>query len=120
MNSKKIWKTGRIVILISIVAIIGLSALGCVRGLSPIGWSGGAVADGKIFVGSREGKLVSVNLQMNNEILDGEVLKAGSQPGLFGCSPIYGSSGCGGGSSAVAIYGTPAFTDDLVYIAGYN
>ena len=47
------WKTGRYLLLVGLVAVIGLVALGCVRGLAPIGWSGGSVQDGKLYVGSR-------------------------------------------------------------------
>jgi len=118
VETKKARKTGRLLLLIGLVLVIGLGSLGCVRGLAPIGWSGGAVESGKIFVGSRDGTLTAVSLADGSR-QKGEVLKGQSQGGLFGCSAVYGG-GCSGASSAVAIYGTPAFANGLVYIAGYN
>jgi outer membrane protein assembly factor BamB len=99
-----------------LIVIVGVS-LGCVGGLVPIGWSGGKVADGTLFVGSKEGRLVAINLADDSRLW-AEPLKSASQGGGFGCLPTAGS-GCGG-AAAVAIYGTPLVTGELVYIAGYN
>ena len=118
METRKARKTGRLLLLIGLVLVIGLGSLGCVRGLAPIGWSGGAVDSGKIFVGARDGTLTAVSLADGSR-QKGEALKGQSQGGLFGCSAVYGG-GCSGASSVVAIYGTPAFANGLVYIAGYN
>jgi outer membrane protein assembly factor BamB len=115
---RKLRKTGRLLIFIGVIIAIGLGSLGCVRGLAPIGWSGGAAQNGTIYVGARDGTLTAVTLADNSR-QKGEVLKAKSQSGLFGCNAAYGG-GCAGASSTVAIYGTPAFAGDLVYIAGYN
>jgi outer membrane protein assembly factor BamB len=116
--TRKAWKTGRLVALVGIIIVLGLASLGCVRGLAPIGWSGGAEQNGKIFVGARDGTLTAITVDDLSR-QKGEVLTGKSQGGLFGCSAVYGG-GCSSGSSAVAIYGTPAFAADLVYIAGYN
>ena len=101
-------------LLLLMVVIIGFS---CVEGLTPIGWSGGAVADNSLYVGTRQGRLVSVDLTDGSRLW-GEKITAAASGGLFGCLPA-GGSGCGG-ASGVAIYGTPAVGDELVYIAGYN
>jgi eukaryotic-like serine/threonine-protein kinase len=107
--------------LISLLAVmiigIGLLGLSCVSGIAPIGWSGGTVANGILYVGANDGRLVAINLADDSRQW-AEALKAKAQSGLFGCS---GSSlGCGGGTPSVQIYGTPVVSDNLVYIAGYN
>jgi outer membrane protein assembly factor BamB len=108
---------GLLALLAVFILAIGLFGFSCVRGLSPIGWSGGTVANDTLYVGSIGGQLVAVNLN-DNSVLPAQKLTPQSQPGLFGCSAAGG--GCGGGSSRVPIYGTPVISDNLVYIAGYN
>ncbi len=118
MKLKSGWNVGKILILAVFLLCTILMATGCVSGLSPVGWSGGTVFDGKLFVGSTEGRLAGIDLTSENKTFS-EQLKAASQTGLFGCSASSGG-GCGGGSTAVAIYGSPVVSGDLVYIAGYN
>ncbi len=117
------WRAGRILLLMVMLLVTGLAGFGCVTGLRPVGWSGGAVSDGTLLVGSKEGRLVSVNLADESRQWS-ESLKAASQAGgLFGCAPAMAGGGCdacGAGASGVAIYGTPAMSGDLVYIGGYN
>jgi outer membrane protein assembly factor BamB len=115
----------RISFLLTILFIVVLLLTGCVRGMTPIGWSGIAIQDDIAYTGSKEGRLVSVNLATTVR-MPAEPLKVASAGGGFGCATT-GSSGsaCGGAAPAVAIYGTPALSNvpvlgDLVYIAGYN
>jgi len=35
-----------------LMVVSGLTGLGCIKGLQPIGWSGGVVADGNLYVAS--------------------------------------------------------------------
>jgi outer membrane protein assembly factor BamB len=88
----------------------GLIASGCISGLQPVGWSGGIVADGTLFLGSTEGKLVAVNIADQTSQWS-ESLQASGSTGRFGCAA---------GLEGVAIYGSPAVAGDLVYIGGYN
>ncbi len=113
------WNIGRVVLLLALIITISLVGLSCVKGLASIGWSGGIVADDVLYVGSKEGRLVAINLT-NESRLWSEALKAVSQPGLFSCSPMSGGGGCGQGSAGVAVYGTPVVSGELVYMAGYN
>lgn len=113
------WRAGRILLLMVMLLAIGLASFGCIKGLQPIGWSGGVVSDGTLFVGSKEGKLVAVNLSDESRRWT-EPLKAARQAGGFGCAPAVAGGGCGAGASGVAIYGTPAVSGELVYIGGYN
>jgi outer membrane protein assembly factor BamB len=94
------------------LAVIGLTSVACVQGLQAVGWSGGTVSGGTLYVGSSEGKLVAVNLADDGRLWS-EAIKSAQSSG-FSCLPS-----CGG-STAVAIYGTPAVADSLVYIGGYN
>jgi outer membrane protein assembly factor BamB len=96
----------------------GAAAFGCISGITAIGWSGGAVSDNTIYVGSREGRLVALNL-LDDSRQWSETIKAPAQGGLLGCGPSTGG-GCGTSSTGVAIYGTPVLSGELVYIAGYN
>ncbi len=116
MKIKKIKTAGMIALLLVIVLAIGIVGFSCVSGLMPVGWSGGMASNGILYVGSLEGRLVSVNMT-DMSILRAEKLNLPQQSGLFGCSSALS---CGGGSTAVPIYGTPAVSDTLVYIAGYS
>ena len=109
-------KIGLIAILVAIILAIGLFGSGCVSGMAPIGWSGGTVANGILYVGF-EGRLEAVNLTDNSPPQPAEALKTVTQTGMFGCS---GGLGCGTTTSTVQIYGAPAVSDNLVYVAGYN
>jgi glucose dehydrogenase len=111
------WYTGRILILVVMLLIVGLVGFGCIEGMREIGWSGGAVADNALYVGTEEGRLVMVDLT-NESRQWAEALKATSSSSLFGCMPMGG--GCSGAASGVAIYGMPTISNELVYIAGYN
>jgi len=112
LKSKK--TIGLISLLVALIISITLFS-GCVRGVVAVGWSGGAVANGNLYVGSKDGRLVAVNLA-DSSVLKADPITVQAQGGLFSCSSL----GCGGGSSAVPIYGTPVVADELVYIAGYN
>lgn len=84
------WKLLMMVVLLG----IGLTGFGCVSGLQPIGWSGGGVSDGKLFVGSKEGRLVAVNLSDESRQWS-EPIKAASRGGGFGCAQM-GALGAAG------------------------
>jgi len=114
------WRTGRVLLLAVMLLVIGLAGSGCVEGLQSIGWSGGAVSDGSLFVGSKQGRLVAVNLADESRQWTEPLRETGQTGGFLGsCAPAYGG-GCGAGASGVAIYGTPAVYGDRVYIGGYN
>ncbi len=108
VKHRKIW-SGKGWLLLVILLVGGLAASGCIRGLKPIGWSGGVVADGTAFVGSVEGRLVAVDIADGARRWSDEITTAGS-----------GGFGCGASSVPVPFYGTPAVAGGLVYIGGYN
>jgi len=99
------------VLIIAILLTGGLVA-GCTPGSAqPRGWSGGVVADGKLFSGSMGGKLVAVATSDGNVLWSATLENSHTGGGGFGCTPS---------STAVAIYGTPVVSGDLVYVCGYN
>ncbi len=109
-----------VLLLAGLLVISGLTGLGCMTDIQAIGWSGGVVSEGSLFVGSREGRLVAVDIASGSRMWT-EPLKATSQDGGFNCfGPMYGGGGCFGQAGGVPIYGTPAVSGDLVYIGGYN
>ncbi|MFC1937811.1 PQQ-binding-like beta-propeller repeat protein [Chloroflexota bacterium] len=95
------------------VVMGGVNVMGCVQGGvgQARGWSGVAVKEDTMFLGSMDGKLVALDAE--GKWLWETVLEA-SQPQSrgFGCAPAQATS--------VAIYGSPVVGDDLVYAGGYN
>lgn len=110
--------TGRILVLAVLLLAIGIIGFGCIEGLTAIGWSGGGISDNTLYVGTKEGRLTTIDLADESRQWTMQLTSSGTSGGLFGCLPT--SGGCTGGTSGVAIYGTPAFDDERVYIAGYN
>jgi outer membrane protein assembly factor BamB len=119
LKSNRKWLNFKVLFLIAAVIATCLVSFGCVKGLTPIGWSGGTVADGTLYVGSKEGRLVEIGLADESRRW-ADALKATRTTGFFGCSPATGGGGCGTGSAGVAIYGNPVVVGDRVYIGGYN
>jgi eukaryotic-like serine/threonine-protein kinase len=118
MKLKINWPS-RIAFLLALLIMVGLLAVGCVSGLTPVGWSGGMVSGGFLYVGSQQGRMVQLNLADDSRIF-GEALVPVSSTGLFGCGSSTGGLGCGGGPTGVPVYGTPAVSGNLTYLAGYN
>jgi eukaryotic-like serine/threonine-protein kinase len=117
-NKKVLFKIS-ILVCVLLAGVILLTS--CVSGMTPVGWSGVAINNGTLYMGSKEGRLVSFKPDDLTTTMRAEALKdASSGSGsCLGGGSLGGSSGCGG-TPAVAIYGTPALAGDLVYIAGYN
>jgi len=95
-----------------ILLLGGLAISGCVGyGTAPKGWSGGTIANGTLFLGSMQGKLVALNASDGARLWEVTLETTKPAAGVFGCAPA---------STAVAIYGAPAVDGDLVYVGGYN
>jgi len=92
--------------------IVGIALAGCQPTATvPRGWSGVAVEEDVLLVGSMQGELVALDSVTRERKWD--ILFETSQQGggLFSCAR---------GAESVAIYGTPAATQELAYITGYN
>ena len=113
MWSRRNRLSGKILFLLAVVLVVGLVSLGCIEGLQPVGWSGGALSGDTLFAGSKEGRLVAVNT-VDGSRQWSEPFRSSAQAGGFGCE-LFGERPAG-----VAIYGTPAVSVDLVYVGGYN
>ena len=111
------WKIGALLLLLVMFLTVAVLASGCVKGLTPIGWSGGTVSGDKLYIGSTEGRLVVINLTDESRQW-ADPMSDSSQSGL-GCSFFPGAGGCAA-AAGVAIYGTPVISGGLVYAAGYN
>jgi outer membrane protein assembly factor BamB len=120
-------------LLIGLLVLIVLVVNGCsTSGMSPVGWSGVVISDdGTAFTGSREGRLVAVNLADSSRYF-ADPLKV---PAAGGSCSSSSALGCSAAVPAVAIYGTPALADNVpigldsagkailgrvAIIAGYN
>jgi outer membrane protein assembly factor BamB len=121
---RKALPVGKISLLV-VLLLVGLVVAGCtgIRG-SPEGGSGATVTEETIFLSpslqqsggfgcsspATEGKLVAINAETG--VQRWEVTLTGAvQSGGFGCSS---------GGVPVAVYGSPALSGELVYVAGYN
>lgn len=107
---------GLIAILAAVILAIGLLGLSCYGSATAVGWSGGTVADGTLYVGSNAGQLVAINLSDNSTPKFSDPIEFKNQTGPLSCNAL----SCGSTTSTVAIYGTPAVYDNFVYIAGYD
>ncbi len=97
-------------VLLGLLILASCTAAGA-RGIAQ-GWAGGVVADGTVFVGSMEGKVLALDAADGTRRGQPIALLALAPSGGFGCT--------GGGTSAVAIYSSPAFADGLLYVGGYD
>ena len=103
--------SGKLIILLLTVVMVGLIAPGCVQSMGvPKGWSGGIIADETLYLGSMEGNIVAFDVSSGARLW--------TSP-LETSKPAGGGFGCAGASSATAIYGTPAVHGELVFVGGY-
>lgn len=99
-KDKKVW--GKLLPLLAILIIGGLTLSGCYGRSQPKGWSGATVSGDDVLVGALAGKLIDLDKTSGSyQWLDMDAGMPGSETGL-------------------AIYGTPAVAGELAYVAGYN
>ncbi|MFH0769695.1 MAG: PQQ-binding-like beta-propeller repeat protein, partial [Chloroflexota bacterium] len=98
--------------LLLVTFVLGVLAFAGCTGTTviPKGWSGGTIADGTLFIGSMEGKVVAMNITDGSRTWT-TTLEAAAPSGQFGCAPA---------ATTVAIYGSPAVAEGLVYVGGYD
>ncbi len=91
--------------------LLGVSTTNWVGfGAGQAGLAGVALGDGNMFFGSISGKLIALDIA-NGGPLWQETFEPLSSGGGFGCAAP---------ATAVALYGTPAVSEGLVYGGGYN
>ncbi len=106
-------KKFKFVLLTSVIlAMLAIMVAGCMGNTTPAaGWSGAAISDGNIYIGSLTGKLVGMAEDNGNRLFNDLPLETGTTGGFLGC---------GASQIAVAIYGTPVVSGNQVFVAGYN
>jgi len=101
------------ILLLVVIALLPLILVSCISGSAQLakGWSGTAVHDGIIYVGTVDGRVVAINSS------------TGNLEWSYSIAPVTApSSGlsCGQTSAPTAIYGTPVVDRDIVYIGTYS
>ena len=101
------------ILLLVVIALLPLTLVSCISGYAQLakGWSGTAVHEGIIYVGTMDGRVVSINSSTEN------------LEWTYSTAPVTApSSGfsCGQTSTPTAIYGTPVVDRDMVYIGTYS
>jgi outer membrane protein assembly factor BamB len=99
-KDKKVW--GKLLPLLAILLIGGITLSGCYGRSQPKGWSGSIVAGDDVLVGALAGKLIALD-------------KTDGSPQWIDVE-----AGTPGSETELAIYGTPATAGELTYVAGYN
>lgn len=95
------------------VILTGLTVLsGCYGQQSiPKGWSGSTIAADNIYLVSMQGKIFAAKAADGVRVWEPVSFQRESSGGFLSCGPS---------STAIAVYGSPAATEELLYIAGYD
>jgi outer membrane protein assembly factor BamB len=101
------------ILFLIIIALLPLTLVSCISGVtqSAKGWSGTAIHDGIAYVGTLDGRVVSINSSTRNLEWD------------YSTTPVITSSSglsCGQTSVTTAIYSKPVVDRDIVYIGTYS
>ena len=101
------------ILFFALIALLPLILVSCISGYAQLakGWSGTAVHEGIIYVGTIDGRVVAINSSTEN------------LEWSYSTTPVTApSSGlsCGQTSAPTAIYGTPVVDRDIVYIGTYS
>ena len=101
------------ILFLIIIALLPLTLVSCISGSAQLakGWSGTAVHDGIIYVGTLDGRVVAINSSTGDLEWDYSITPV--------TAPSSGLS-CGQTSVTTAIYDTPAVDRDMVYIGTYS
>ncbi len=97
--------------LVGIVISLMIIAGGCLGvGGAQAGWSGVAFDNGSLYFGSTGGQIIKMDAESGAQVWYKQ-FEASSSGTILGC---------GGGTTAVALYGTPVIDGDLVYVAAFD
>ena len=96
-----------------IIALLPLTLVSCAPWgtQSAGGWSGTAVHDGIVYVGTRDGRVVAINSSTENLEWAYSIAPATALTSGLACSPS---------AVSAAIYTTPIVSGDLVYVGTYS
>jgi len=76
----------KLIISLLILLLLGGLATGCALGDQPEGWSGMAMVDNALFLGSMEGELVAIDVSSHNRLWSDVTLETTSTGTTFGCA----------------------------------
>jgi len=101
------------ILLLVVIALLPLTLVSCISGGARLakGWSGTAVHDGIIYVGTVDGRVVAINSSTENLEWSYSIAPV--------TAPSSGLS-CGQTSVTTAIYSKPVVDRDIVYIGTYS
>jgi outer membrane protein assembly factor BamB len=101
------------ILLFIVIVLLPLTLVSCIAGSAQLakGWSGTAVHDGIIYVGTLDGRAVAINSSTRNLEWAYSIAPA--------TTPSSGLS-CGQTSVTTAIYSNPVVDRDIVYIGTYS
>ena len=103
-------KLGKKLLFLVLLIFGGLALSGCVGSVPARGWSGAMVADGTLYIGSMEGKVLAIDPTDGSQIWEFRP-QASSATSSFGCASP---------PPRVSIYSTPAVEGGGVYFAAYD
>jgi len=98
-HNRGLWK--KVLPLLAMLIVVGVALSGCYGRNPPKGWSGATIADDTLFIASIEGSIVALNTSDGSRLWPAD-------------------SFLGAADSEIAIYGSPAVAEGLVYVGGYN
>jgi outer membrane protein assembly factor BamB len=101
------------ILFLAVIALLPLILVSCISSYTQLakGWSGTAVHEGIIYVGTMDGRVVAINSSTEN------------LEWSYSTTPVTAPSGglsCGQTSAPTAIYGTPVVDRDMIYIGTYS
>ncbi len=107
----------KILLLLAVLTLGALIISGCTRttGMAR-GWSGGLVVGDNLFIASMEGRVIAMDAADGTILGEPVAVETAPASGGLGCGSIFGKPT----ATAVAIYGSPAVSGDLVYVGGYD
>jgi outer membrane protein assembly factor BamB len=109
-NKKTIVK---LIILLTMLAFLmtGITIFGCRGGTRNLGWSGLAITEDTMFLGSTQGQMLALSIPGGNSIWEVTLETEETTGGLFGCAAA---------AAPTPLYGTPIVDDDILYLGAYN
>ncbi len=97
--------------LVILSLLLLLFAVNCSGAPAQRGWSGATLQGNILYVGSRDGRVISVDVSSSSRTWASDPLRTSGGGNIFGCSQS---------SLAVALYGTPVVSDNEVYVGAYD
>jgi len=101
------------ILFLIVIALLPLTLVSCISGSAQLakGWAGTAVHEGIIYVGTADGRVVTINSSTGNLEWSYSIAPVTAPSSGLACGPTL---------APTAIYGTPVVDRDIVYIGTYS